>query len=89
MSEHPPIGEDKTGFYILPLVALVLVVLKLYGVIDWSWWWVLSPLAFHVLGILIILFVLLLMSVAAVLLSTSVAVRWLDQKFNTWKEGNR
>jgi hypothetical protein len=89
MPEHPPIGKDKTGFYFLPLIALLLVVLKLYGVIDWSWWWVLSPLVFHAIGIVMILFVLLLMGVAAVLLSTSAVVQWLDQKFNTWKDGNR
>ena len=89
MSEHPPIGQDKTALYILPFVALLLVVLKLYGIIDWSWWWVLSPLAFHALGITLVLFVLCLMAVAAVLLSTSRAVRWLDVKFNTWKDGNQ
>ena len=27
------------------LLTLAFIVLKLVGVIDWSWWWVLSPLA--------------------------------------------
>lgn len=87
MSQNDSI--EKNGFYILPFVALVLINLKLFEVIDWSWWWVLSPLAFHALGILMVLFVLLLMGVAAVLLSTSRAVRWLDAKFNSWKEQNQ
>ena len=26
------------------VVTIVFVVLKLCGVIDWSWWWVLSPM---------------------------------------------
>lgn len=26
------------------LLAIVFIVLKLIHVIDWSWWWVLSPL---------------------------------------------
>lgn len=26
------------------LLAIVFVVLKLTGVIDWSWWWVLAPI---------------------------------------------
>lgn len=26
------------------LLAIVFVVLKLTGVINWSWWWVLSPI---------------------------------------------
>lgn len=32
----------KIGF--LGLLALVFIVLKLTGTIDWSWWWVTSPL---------------------------------------------
>lgn len=89
ISEHPRIGHDKTAYYILPFVGLVLINLKLFEVIDWSWWWVLSPFAFHALGIFLVLFVLLLMGVAAVLLSTSRAVRWLEGKFNSWKEQNQ
>lgn len=34
---------------ILPAFALVLIVLKLTGRIDWHWMWVLAPLAFHFL----------------------------------------
>lgn len=26
------------------LLTIVFIVLKLVGVIDWSWWWVLAPL---------------------------------------------
>ena len=26
------------------LLAIIFIVLKLVGVIDWSWWWVLSPI---------------------------------------------
>jgi hypothetical protein len=29
-----------------PIVQLAFIVLKLTGVITWSWWWVLSPLCF-------------------------------------------
>ena len=36
-----------------PMVQLAFVVLKLTGVITWSWWWVLSPLCFG--GILFVL----------------------------------
>lgn len=28
---------------ILPILGLIFVTLKLCGLIDWSWWWVLSP----------------------------------------------
>lgn len=32
------------GTSLAVVVTIVFVVLKLVGVIDWSWWWVLSPL---------------------------------------------
>lgn len=39
-----------TGFGPLAVIGIVFVILKLVGVINWSWWWVLSPfLAFPVL----------------------------------------
>lgn len=28
---------------ILPLTTLVFIVLRLLGIISWSWWWVLAP----------------------------------------------
>ena len=37
----------KETQYVMPTADLLLVtfvVLKLTGVIDWSWWWVLSPI---------------------------------------------
>ena len=34
----------STGTPIVGLLTIVFVVLKLTHVIDWSWWWVLSPL---------------------------------------------
>jgi hypothetical protein len=35
------------------LIALVtVVVLKLAGVIDWSWWWVLSPVWIGLIGMI-------------------------------------
>ena len=35
---------DNKGRLKLPCVlTVVFIVLKLVGVIDWSWWWVLSP----------------------------------------------
>lgn len=35
---------------ILEVLAIVFIVLKLCGVIDWSWLWVLSPLWAALLG---------------------------------------
>ena len=35
--------NSSSGLGILDVLALVFIVLKLIGVIDWSWWWVLAP----------------------------------------------
>jgi fatty acid desaturase len=32
------------GINIISVLTIVFVVLKLCGVVSWSWWWVLSPL---------------------------------------------
>ena len=35
---------SSSGLALSEVVLIVFVVLKLVGVINWSWWWVLSPL---------------------------------------------
>jgi hypothetical protein len=37
-------GRSSRGGSFLVLLCILFVVLKLTGVIDWSWWWVFSPL---------------------------------------------
>ena len=32
------------GMSFLGVLTLIFITLKLLGVIDWSWWWVLSPI---------------------------------------------
>jgi hypothetical protein len=61
---------------VLPLALPALIVLKLTGVINWSWWWVLSPM--WISGILLVLVVF------ALLISLHWHARrqarlWLDQ----------
>lgn len=41
------------GVGIGDILQIVLIVLKLCGVIDWSWWWVLSP-TWIVFGVLLL-----------------------------------
>lgn len=43
----------------LELLTLVFVVLKLLGKINWSWWWVLSPIWLSI-GIAIIVAIILI-----------------------------
>jgi hypothetical protein len=60
-------SNKKSGCSVsLPLITLILVILKLTGVIDWSWVWITSPiwipiaLVFFILtvalGVVLILF---------------------------------
>ena len=54
--------NDKTRYVgpnFLELLTLVFVVLKLLGKIDWSWWWVLSPIWLS-LGLAIIVAIILI-----------------------------
>ncbi|MMZ43562.1 hypothetical protein D1872_51180 [compost metagenome] len=37
------IKVDSRGVGVLGLLGVAFVVLKLCGVINWSWWWVTSP----------------------------------------------
>ena len=36
-------SSSSGGAGFTSLLALTFIILKLCGVIDWSWWWVLSP----------------------------------------------
>lgn len=37
-------SEKTSGVDFTDLLTIVFIVLKLCGIITWSWWWVLSPL---------------------------------------------
>ena len=50
------------------LLTIVFIVLKLLGIINWSWFWVLSPLIFSIgLGIIILLVFFLIFAIIAFL----------------------
>ena len=57
MNETKPIVVQGTS---LPtLLTVLFIALKLCGIIDWSWWWVLSPIPITlgiILGVLTIAF---------------------------------
>lgn len=44
MNESKGSSAAGGGIGFTGLLTLVFIVLKLCGVINWSWWWVLSPL---------------------------------------------
>ena len=47
---------SRDGTNIFTVVQVVFLILKLCGLIDWSWWWVLSPLWISV-GICIVVLI--------------------------------
>ena len=42
-------NNSSGGIGFAGLLTIVLIVLKLLGKIDWSWWWVLSPIWISIL----------------------------------------
>ena len=60
MSSEGKATSSVASFPIASILTIVFVVLKLTNVIDWSWWWVLSPLwigAFFVVGLFVLFFI--------------------------------
>lgn len=47
---------------IIDLITIVFVVLKLTEVIDWSWWWVLSPILISFSLLIIVLIIALIIA---------------------------
>ena len=69
---------------LFPIVLVTAIALKLTGVVDWSWWWVLSPL--WISGLLLALVVLV---VGALLIASRLRVRrqarvWADMAGSEW-----
>ena len=49
-------NSNGTGF--IGLLTIAFVVLKLTNVIDWSWWWVLSPIWISITVVLLVLLII-------------------------------
>ena len=48
-------GNGRTGLGLADVLLIVFIVLKLCGLISWSWLWVLSPLWISVILVIIVL----------------------------------
>lgn len=58
----------KTGIGFSGLLTIAFIVLKLCGVINWSWWWVLSPIIISTgITVILIIFFLAVALICAVL----------------------
>ena len=49
--------KKSSGLGILDVLLIVFIVLKLIGVIDWGWLWVLSPLWISILIVLVMILI--------------------------------
>lgn len=57
-------SESKSGgIGVLGLLGVAFVVLKLTGVIDWSWWWVTAPFWGGLAILVVVLIVIYIVSV--------------------------
>lgn len=55
------VTNSSSGIGFTGLLTLILITLKLLDKIDWSWWWVLSPLwitAVFVIGVILIVLII-------------------------------
>jgi len=60
--------EIKMGSF-ATLLTVVFITLKLCGVINWSWWWVVSPIFISIgLALFILLFATVLVGLTSVIL---------------------
>lgn len=50
------------GIGFLSALTILFVALKLLGKIDWSWWWVLSPIWIPILLVAVVLLVLMIVA---------------------------
>lgn len=56
-------SQAPAGVGFIGLLTLMFIFLKLWGKIDWSWWWVLSPILIPV-GIILVIFLIVLITKA-------------------------
>lgn len=61
MSEiYKPVLSCNIGF--TGILTLIFITLKLTGFINWSWWWVISPLWLPIAVLLILFFIIFIIA---------------------------
>jgi hypothetical protein len=68
MSSATTSSSSSGGIGFGGALTILFIALKLLGQIDWSWWWVLSPIWFSLLSVFGILLVGLVLVIATALL---------------------
>lgn len=66
--------ERSAGIGFMGMLAVLFIGLKLSSIIDWSWWWVLSPL-WGWMALALLIFAILLVVAAIDIVATAIAER--------------
>ena len=53
IDENKESSKRRFSLSIAPFLTAVFILLKVTGVVDWTWWWVFSPLWIPVVAILL------------------------------------
>jgi hypothetical protein len=59
--------KRKLRLSIAPFLTLFFILLKLTGLIDWSWWWVFCPLWLPIAGIFVGVLIILLITLGIII----------------------
>jgi len=59
MAEHT---HTSSGIGFIGLLTIIFITLKLLNKIDWSWWWVLSPLWISTVLLIVVLLLFLILA---------------------------
>lgn len=46
--------SERNGLTLADVLLVVFIILKLCGVVNWSWWWVLSPIWISVIMAIVV-----------------------------------
>lgn len=65
--------STSNGIGLPGVLFLIFLILKLTGNIDWSWWWVTSPLWIPLAFVLVVLFAVLVIFISLLLLGFNLA----------------
>lgn len=61
--------NNSNGFSLSLIIFVVFLTLKLSGVIDWSWWWVISPLWIPFALVLVVIGIISIFALISVLIN--------------------
>lgn len=65
MATSAEVSASGGGVSFIGILTIVFIVLKLTGVIEWTWIWVLSPIWISMSVVIVILFLIMLVAIVA------------------------